>query len=375
MCIYMTINFIMTKNKILTLSCIAALLFGLVDAVVDYYAHSDESFVYILLYDIEKYYFRLLVAAAFMVFGLFLSKMFTAKERTLSLLKENEYKYQTMLESIDDSIYVVDTNYNYCYINSLHLHRLGQTEEIIGKGYGEFHSSEETKLFIEKMNKAVNTGKSATYTHKSFREGRYFMQTYSPFSNESGEITKVTITSKEVTKIKKMEELMKKASMTDEMTGLHNRRGFFALAEHNFKMIKRSNNRSYLLYVDMDNLKKINDHYGHNEGDAAIVTASNILKATYRDTDIIARVGGDEFIIFPVETSEDSYESIVSRLQRNLDIYNTSSNLDYELSLSVGIALINTESLCNIDELIAQADKLMYESKLNKKQNHSSVYS
>ena len=201
------------------------------------------------------------------------------------------------------------------------------------------------------------------------------MQTYSPFESESGEIIKVTIISSDVTKIKKMEKQMQKVSMTDELTGLYNRRGFFALAEHNLKMIKRSNNRSYLLYIDMDNLKRINDNYGHNEGDAAIVTASDILKTTYRDTDIIARVGGDEFIIFPVESSEASCESIVSRLKRNLDVFNASSNMDYKLSLSVGMALINTESPCNIDELIAQADKSMYEIKLNKKQSHSSVCS
>ena len=372
----MSINFIMTKNKILIFSCLAGLIFGYVDAVIDYFAHSDESLFHILFYDEKENYFRILIAASFIVFGLIMSKMFTAKEHDHKFMKENEYKYQAMLESIDGSIYVVDKNYNYCFINGLHLHRLGQTEEkAIGKGFGEFHSAEETKLFIEKVDKAVNTGKSTTYTYKSFKNDNYFMQTYSPFESESGEIIKVTIISSDVTKIKKMEKQMQKASMTDELTGLYNRRGFFALAEHNLKMIKRSNNRSYLLYIDIDNLKIINDNYGHNEGDAAIVTASDILKTTYRDTDIIARVGGDEFIIFPVESSEASCASIVSRLKRNLDVFNASSNMDYKLSLSVGMALINTESPCNIDELIAQADKSMYEIKLNKKQSHSSVCS
>ena len=365
----------MTKNKILIFSCLAGLIFGYVDAVIDYFAHSDESFINILFYDKNEIYFRLLVAASFMIFGLIMSKMFTAKERSQELMKQNEYRYRTLLESIDNSIYVVDVNYNYIFINRLHLHRLGQTEEkTIGRGFGEFNSSEETKLFMEKVDKAVNTGKSATYIYKSLREDRYFMHTFSPFKSESGEISNVTITSKEITEIKKIEEQLQKASMTDELTGLYNRRGFFALAEHNFKMIKRSNNKSYLLYIDMDNLKKINDNLGHNEGDAAIVATSKILKTTYRDTDIIARVGGDEFIIFPVETSEASYESIVSRLQRNLDIYNT-SKLDYKLSLSVGVALISAESSCDIDELIAQADESMYESKQNKKHSHSSVYS
>ena len=198
------------------------------------------------------------------------------------------------------------------------------------------------------------------------------MQTYSPVKNTYGEITHVTIVSKNVTEMKKMEEQLHKTAITDELTGLYNRRGFFPLAEQNLKLIARNNNRSFLLYADMDNLKQINDNLGHNEGDAAIVAASKILKETYRETDIISRIGGDEFIVFPVETSEDSSNAITVRLQRNLEIYNTISNLDYKLSLSVGVVLINAESSCNVDELIVQADKLMYESKQKKTYTHHS---
>jgi len=360
-----------TKNKIILLSCILALFFGFVDAAVEYFTNYDKSVMKILFYDEPEVFFRLLVSAAFLTYGLLLSRMFTVKERALNLVKESEDKYRSLVESINDSIYVVDRNYKYCFINNFHLSRLGQTKEnLIGKGFGEIHSSEETKLFVEKVDKAFQTGHSISYTYKSFRDDRYMMQAYSPVKNAYGEITNVTIVSKNVTTMKKMEERLHKASITDELTGLYNRRGFFPLAEHNLKMIARYNNRSFLLFADMDNLKQINDNLGHNEGDAAIVAASKILKETYRETDIIARIGGDEFIVFPVETSEASSSSIAARLQRNLEIYNTINNFDYKLSMSVGIALIDAESSCNVDELIVQADKLMYESK--RKSTHTS---
>ena len=367
-----SINF-MNKNKILSLSCMIAFFFGLVGVVVDYFIHYDESFIRVLFYDDQKVYFRLLVLAAFLTYGLLLSRMFTTKELVFKAFQESEDRYRSLVESIEDSIYVVDRNYKYCFINKFHLSRLCNTkEELIGKKFGEIHSREETKLFVEKVDKTFQSGQSITYTYKSFRDDRYMMQTYSPVKNTYGEITHVTIVSKNVTEMKKMEEQLHKTAITDELTGLYNRRGFFPLAEQNLKLIARNNNRSFLLYADMDNLKQINDNLGHNEGDAAIVAASKILKETYRETDIISRIGGDEFIVFPVETSEDSSNAITVRLQRNLEIYNTISNLDYKLSLSVGIVLINAESSCNVDELIVQADKLMYESKQKKTYTHHS---
>ena len=367
-------NLLKNKNKILVLSCMLALFFGLADAVLDYLIHYDKSFIQALFYDEQEVYFRLLVSATFLTYGLILSRMFAAKEQALNSFQTSENKYRSLIQSIDDSIYVVDRQYRYCFINNFHLSRLGQTkEELIGKEFGEIHSSEETKLFLKKVDKAFKTGKSMTYTYKSFRDDRYMMQTYSPIKNKYGEITHVTIVSKNITDMKKIEEQLHKSSITDEMTGLYNRRGFFALAEHNLKMITRSNSRSFLLYADMDNLKKINDNLGHKEGDAAIIAISTILKETYRETDIIARIGGDEFIVFPVETSEASSGAIIARLQRNIEIYNTIVNHDYTLSVSVGTVLINKESSYTVDELIVRADKLMYENKQKKYALHGSV--
>ena len=95
----------------------------------------------------------------------------------------------------------------------------------------------------------------------------------------------------------KGEEALLALSLTDELTGLYNRRRFFVLTEQCLKVAVRTKKRSLLLFIDMDDLKWINDHYGHNEGDQALIDLANILKKTFRESDIIARIGGDEFVV------------------------------------------------------------------------------
>jgi len=166
---------------------------------------------------------------------------------------------------------------------------------------------------------------------------------------------------------KKVEAKLQSLSLTDELTGILNRRGFFTLADHQLKLAKRQKQEILLLYADVDNLKKINDTLGHKEGDSALSEVANILKVTYRDSDIIARIGGDEFAVLPVGTSKDKISIITARLQNNLDSYNAKSDSIYKLSLSVGVAAYNPEFIYSIDELLSEADKLMYERKRDKK--------
>lgn len=166
---------------------------------------------------------------------------------------------------------------------------------------------------------------------------------------------------------KKVEAKLQSLSLTDELTGILNRRGFFTLADHQLKLAKRQKQEILLLYADVDNLKKINDTRGHKEGDSALSEVANVLKVTYRDSDIIARIGGDEFAVLPVGTSKDKISIITARLQNNLDSYNAKSERIYKLSLSVGVAAYNPEFIYSIDELLSEADKLMYERKRGKK--------
>lgn len=167
----------------------------------------------------------------------------------------------------------------------------------------------------------------------------------------------------------RFQEKLLKMSVTDELTGLYNRRGFFAMAERQLKLSNRNNEILYLLFADLDNLKGINDTLGHLEGDLALIGMSKVLEDTFRQSDIIARIGGDEFVVIPIGTTEEGAGIAISRLYRNLGLYNANSGKKHALSLSVGLACYNPKEPSSVDELVSQADKSMYEQKRQKKKD------
>jgi two-component system cell cycle response regulator len=160
-----------------------------------------------------------------------------------------------------------------------------------------------------------------------------------------------------------MHEELHTISLHDDLTGLYNRRGFFTLAEHLLRTAKRQQTGLSMLYCDLDDLKGINDALGHQKGDWALIDAANVLKETFRDSDIIARIGGDEFIVMPIETTEESLEIVVNRLQRAVETDNARSKREYRLSISTGAAYFDPRSPITIDELLSQADKSMFKQK------------
>ncbi|HSB07683.1 MAG TPA: diguanylate cyclase, partial [Thermodesulfobacteriota bacterium] len=161
---------------------------------------------------------------------------------------------------------------------------------------------------------------------------------------------------------RRVEEALQALSLTDELTGLYNRRRFFVLTEQCLKLAVRTKKRPLLLFIDMDNLKRINDHYGHAEGDQALIQLSKILKKTFRESDIVARIGGDEFVVL-VESPDEHGEIPMSRLHENLREYNAQGSRRYTLSISVGMAQFDPEYPTSTDELLSEADGSMYEQK------------
>jgi diguanylate cyclase (GGDEF)-like protein len=122
-----------------------------------------------------------------------------------------------------------------------------------------------------------------------------------------------------------------------------------------------------LYFADLDGLKWINDTLGHEEGDKALIEAATVFKETFRASDIIARLGGDEYAVLAVDITEANSEIFTARLQSLIDTQNHQEDRRYRLSISVGCAYYDPENPRSIDELVASADKLMYEQKQNKK--------
>lgn len=163
------------------------------------------------------------------------------------------------------------------------------------------------------------------------------------------------------------EKKLHNLSIRDELTSLLNRRGFMTLAEKQLNIAERTKRKVYFLYADLDNLKKINDMLGHEAGDELLIEAANILNKTFRKSDIIGRLGGDEFSVLQVEIPQKAnIRNTLSRLQKNIDQFNAVHNKEYELSLSVGTVLYDPNAPLPLDKLISSADKLMYEEKKRK---------
>jgi diguanylate cyclase (GGDEF)-like protein/PAS domain S-box-containing protein len=185
-------------------------------------------------------------------------------------------------------------------------------------------------------------------------------------SGEKGEQVEIVGALLDITDRKRTEEALRTLSLADELTGLYNRRGFFTLAEQQLRIANRMKKRMLLLFADLDDLKWINDNMGHNEGDQALVDVANILKKTFRESDFVARIGGDEFAILAVETEEVNADILGSRLLENLKVHNARRNRGYNLSISMGMSRYESGDPCSIDDLLTKADKFMYTHKRKK---------
>jgi diguanylate cyclase (GGDEF)-like protein/PAS domain S-box-containing protein len=357
---------IKAEYKVIILSTILGLFAGVIDTLLDYFIFSKGPFWDLLIYDVppQELYSRSFLLIIFILFGVSMSRLLFRRGQVEMKIRESEEKYRSLVESTEDSIYVVDRNYKYLFMNRNHITRMGFSgKEYLGNAYGEFHSPDETKRFIKNVDKVFSTGKSVRHEHKSRRDGKYFFQTLSPVKSENGEMEAVTIVSKDINKLKTMEEKFQILSITDELTGVFNRRGFFTLADLQIKLANRNKTGIFMLYADLDDFKIINDTYGHKEGDLALIETANLLKENYRDSDIIARIGGDEFVVIPVGTAGDDVESITARFEDALNAHNEIKNRNYKLSSSVGIAYYDPLNPCSLDELIMKADRMMYEKK------------
>ena len=170
-----------------------------------------------------------------------------------------------------------------------------------------------------------------------------------------------------VSELERANDRLRSLSLTDGLTGLNNRRGFMILATGLLKFARRAGYSLCLLYIDMDSLKYLNDTFGHIAGDTALTHFARILTETYRDSDVIGRMGGDEFVIQIIDASEDDLASMQERLQSNVDSYNLQSESGYVLSFSLGVIRIEANSTITMEALLSEADKAMYEHKQSRK--------
>jgi two-component system cell cycle response regulator len=160
---------------------------------------------------------------------------------------------------------------------------------------------------------------------------------------------------------------LKNLSLMDDLTGLSNRRGFVSLAAQHARLSRRTGRTFLVGFIDLDGLKQINDTFGHQEGNHALVDTAGALRNSFRQCDILARYGGDEFTVLIADAAEGQAATVVDRVQHHVKVCNRRPGRLYDLSLSIGIVSSESQPSASIESLLHRADELMYEQKQDRR--------
>jgi diguanylate cyclase (GGDEF)-like protein/PAS domain S-box-containing protein len=292
---------------------------------------------------------------------------------------ESKDRYRNILEQIQEGYYEVDLAGNYTFFTAPHARILGYSErELTGMNYRRHMDENNAEKVFRAYNEVYRTGISIQYLDCALikKDGnRIFVETSVTLMRDSaGKSVGFRGIVHDVSERKQMEEEIKRLSMTDSLTGLYNRRGFMTLAEQQLKISARTKRGWILVFADLDDLKTINDTFGHRKGDEALIEAADIFREVFRQSDIIARTGGDEFAILALETSLTPLEApgiLTNRMQKCIAVHNTRQNRDFPISMSIGVVSYALDTTCCLDELMSRADALMYEQKKRKRKYKS----
>jgi diguanylate cyclase (GGDEF)-like protein/PAS domain S-box-containing protein len=298
----------------------------------------------------------------------------TSRKQMERTLQESEEKFRMISNTAKDAVIMMDDRGNVTYWNSAAEEIFGyKGDEIIGK---ELHHVLAPERYLDAYRKGMETfittgtgtaiGKTVELVglRKGGGEIPIELSLSAVKLNEKWNAIGIV---RDITKRKNLEAKLQDMSYRDELTGLYNRRGFIDLAEQQLKIAERSRKGMLLFFGDLDDMKQINDQYGHQEGDRALKETATLLQAIFRESDIIARIGGDEFVALTLETSTENAAVLLARLTQYFAGRNAQGDLPYALSLSVGVASYDPGHPETIDRLLAQGDKLMYEEKRKRK--------
>ena len=292
-------------------------------------------------------------------------------KQTMENLASEEEKHRSLIENLPIGLYrnTPGPQGRFIMVNKAlaRLHGFDSIEEFFSQNVLDLYvdPAQRKEISAELVEKGSVSGKEGMLKRKdgSFVWGSV---TARSIRDKEGKVVYFDGTVTDITDRKRMEEEILSLSINDQLTGLHNRRGFLSLAGQQLKLSDRNKNGLQLFFADLDSLKWINDTLGHEEGDKALIEAATVFKETFRTSDIIARLGGDEFAVIAVDITEANSKIFTTRLQTLIDTRNNQENRKYRLSISVGCSYYDPENPCSIDELLARADKLMYEQKQNK---------
>ncbi len=295
----------------------------------------------------------------------------TNHKHTEETSREPESIYRDIVVSTNTLIWRTDTEGRFTFLNPAWEKCYGyKTDEMLGKPFSDFQVPEAAEHYVNAFRNCLIgepvIGHETTYYAKDGTE-IFLTINMTPLYDSSQAIIGTQGTAFDITESRHADELLQYISAKDELTGLYNLHTFMSMTEQQVKSAHREKKQMLIIYAGIDGMQAINDDSGREAGDRALIDAAGILRKTFREADILARTGGDEFVISTLVASEDHDRLILSRLKENIDIYNADADRAVKLSMSFGTAFYNPVEPVSIKEVLSRADEKMHDNKKSRK--------
>lgn len=278
--------------------------------------------------------------------------------------------YKDIVVSTNTLIWRTDTEGRFTFLNPAWKNYGYEIEEMLSRPFSEFQMPEAAGHYVNAFRNCL-IGESIIGHETTFysRKGDeiYLEINMIPLYDSNGSIVGTQGTAFDVTERKHADELLQYISAKDELTGLYNLHTFMSMTEQQIKSADREKKDMLIIYAGVDGMEAINADHGREAGDRMLVDVADILRKTFREADIFARTGGDEFVISTLVSSKKGKDLIMQRMNKNIAEYNARQDITVELSMSFGTSFYNPDEPQSIDEVLSSADDKMHEHKKSKK--------
>jgi len=292
------------------------------------------------------------------------------KKKAAAKAVDNDDLYKDIVLSTNTLIWRTDTEGRLTFLSPLWSKGYGYDDSsMLGKPLSDFLMSQAAEHYINAFRNCLIggsiTGLETTFLSRNGDEIDLAMNMVPVYDAE--DIVGTQGSAFDVTEQKHADEMLQYISAKDELTGLYNLHTFMSMTEQQIKSALREKKDMLIIYAGVDGMEAINGIQGRESGDSVLVDVADILRKTFREADILARSGGDEFIISTLVSSKDHDTLIIDRLNASIHEYNVSKGDDILLSVSFGAAFHDPENPGSINEVLSQADEKMHDVKESKR--------
>lgn len=203
----------------------------------------------------------------------------------------------------------------------------------------------------------ISLASALGYFSTEYLNEHFYGHPFIPYFNVLARLGAFLFVTYFVSALKRSHDQERKLARTDDLTGVINRRSFFEAAQQEINRARRNRHPFTVAYLDIDDFKLINDHFGHSAGDKVLRTVTQMIKSTLREIDVVARLGGDEFVFLMPETDDEAAQAVVARVHHN--IMRVTREHDWPVTFSIGVVTWTTPPR-TVDVMLKQADDAMY---------------